>query len=479
MLFRSFIDGSGLVVAGKLFPFCFITIACGAISGFHTLISSGITPKIITRESHARSVGYGAMCLESLVAIMALIAACTLEPGVYLAMNVKGVGPDDAAVVSDTLAKVKAAGMVVTHSEMQRLAAAVGEDSLYGRTGGAATLAVGMAQIFGLLTQGRWLDLWYHFAIMFEALFILTTLDAGTRVGRYLLQDALGHLWRPLGNVRSSAAGALASALIVGGWGWFLIQGVRDPLGGINSLWPLFGIANQLLAAIALVLATTVLLKQALVRGRSPAIAWVALLPLIWLLAVTGTAGFQKIFHPSPRIGFLSAVRDLDEKLPALQSAVAKAPDSTAAAKAVTVNRSRRLNNALDAGVTAAFLTLAALIVAGAGVHWVRLLRGRKPAALSEDPPEWLPDGALAEGGRKTGWAGIFALGLALLRNWSGQDAVDRTERRLAASVSPEAPSQPVLIPLPEVAEAARRHNAPLAYAQAAEARFDGPNRCC
>ncbi|MEY2788567.1 MAG: hypothetical protein RLZZ34_1710 [Verrucomicrobiota bacterium] len=475
----AFIDGSGPVVPGKLFPFCFITIACGAISGFHTLIASGITPKIITRESYARPIGYGAMLLESLVAIMALIAACTLEPGVYLAINIAGTGADAAAIAADTVAKVRATGFALEPGVMDTLARQVGESSLYGRTGGAATLAVGMANLFSQVTHGRWLDVWYHFAIMFEALFILTTLDAGTRVGRYLLQDALGHLWRPLGNVRSTAAGALASALIVAGWGWFLIQGVRDPLGGINSLWPLFGIANQLLAAIALVLATTVLLKQALARGRSPAIAWVALAPLIWLLAVTGTAGIQKIFHPSPRIGFLAAVADLDQKLPALQKAAASAPDNPAAAKAVTVNRSRRLNNALDAGVTAAFLGLAALIVAGAAVQWVRLLRGRKSAALSEDPPVWLPDSALTEGGRKTGWAGIFALGLALLRNWSGQDAVDRAERRLEASVSRDVPSQPILIPLPEVAEAARRHNAPLAYAQAAEARFDGPNRCC
>jgi len=261
--------------------------------------------------------------------------------------------------------------------------------------------------------------------------------------------------------------------------GWFLIQGVRDPLGGINSLWPLFGIANQLLAAIALVLATTILLKQAVARRRSAWIAWVALLPLIWLLAVTGTAGIQKIFHPSPRIGFLATVRDLDQKLPALQAAAEAAPENPAAAKALKVNRSRRLNNALDAGVTGVFLGLAAVIVVGAAVEWVRVLRGRRAPDLTEDPPAWLPDSVLVEGGRKTGWAGIFALGLAMLRNWSGQDSVDRAAQRLEASVSREVPSQPVLIRLPEVAEAARRHNAPIAYAQAAEARFDSPNRCC
>src|SRR2546429_1797989 len=255
-----FIDGSGPVVAGKLFPFCFITIACGAISGFHTLISSGTTPKIITRESYSRSIGYGAMCLESLVAIMALIAACTLDPGVYLSMNVKG---EPAA----TVAKINSIGYPVSVDQMNQLARMTGEKTLFGRTGGAATLAVGTASIFHRAVGNRWLDLWYHFAIMFEALFILTTLDAGTRVGRYLLQDVLGHLWKPLGDLKDLKANVLASGLMVCAWGYFLIQGVRDPLGGINSLWPLFGIANQLLAAIALCLATTVILKMTLQHG--------------------------------------------------------------------------------------------------------------------------------------------------------------------------------------------------------------------
>src|SRR6266496_3766435 len=317
-----FIDGSGPVVAGKLFPFCFITIACGAISGFHTLISSGTTPKIITRESYARSLGYGAMCLESLVAIMALIAACSLEPGVYLSINMKG----DAAA---TVAKVTAAGFPVTVQQMDQLAETIGEKTLFGRTGGAATLAVGMAGIFHQAVGERWLDLWYHFAIMFEALFILTTLDAGTRVGRYLLQDVLGNFWKPLGEVKDLKANVLASGLIVAGLGCFLIQGVRDPLGGINSLWPLFGIANQLLAAIALCLATTVILKMSLTGApntpapavaeragskagaprRSPWFALVTLVPLVWLLSVTMTAGLQKMFHSNPKIGFLAAAQ--------------------------------------------------------------------------------------------------------------------------------------------------------------------------
>ena len=269
-----FIDGSGLVVAGKLFPFCFITIACGSISGFHALIASGTTPKMITRENYARPIGYGAMCFESFVAIMALIAACTLEPGVYLSMNVKG---EPAAIV----AKVNALNYPVTVDQMNALASSLGEKTLFGRTGGAATLAVGMAHIFTKVVHGRWMDLWYHFAVMFEALFILTTVDAGTRVGRYLVQSILGRVWKPLGDPKNRLATPLAAALMVGGWGYFLIQGVVDLMGGVNSLWPLFGIANQMLAAIALCLGTTIILKKALLSqpGASPAARGVAARP--------------------------------------------------------------------------------------------------------------------------------------------------------------------------------------------------------
>ncbi len=316
-----FIDGSGPVVAGKIFPFCFITIACGAISGFHSLIASGTTPKLITRESYARSIGYGAMCLESLVAIMALIAACTLDPGVYLSMNI----PGPAAA---TAARVTSLGFPVTVDQMATLASGVGEHTLFGRTGGAATLAVGMAHIFSKVVHGHGLDLWYHFAIMFEALFILTTLDAGTRVGRYILQDFLGGIARPLGDTKNHFASVVASGLIVCAWGSFLIQGVRDPLGGINSLWPLFGIANQMLAAIALCLATTIILKMQLgaspgaqspgphPKAGRPALALITLVPLLWLLAATMTAGVEKIFHPDPRIGFLAQASALDNAVP-------------------------------------------------------------------------------------------------------------------------------------------------------------------
>jgi carbon starvation protein len=477
-----FIDGSGLVVAGKLFPFCFITIACGAISGFHTLISSGTTPKIITREKLARPVGYGAMCLESLVAIMALIAACTLDPGVYLAMNVKGAGANPAAIVADTVAKVNAQGAIfhVEPERMDALAQEVGEKTLYGRTGGAATLAVGMANIFAHMTHGRWLDLWYHFAIMFEALFILTTLDAGTRVGRYLLQDGLGQIWKPLGDTRSTLANLLSSALIVLAWGYFLIQGVRDPLGGINSLWPLFGIANQLLAAIALCLGTIVILKMALRDApdcprKSPALALVTFIPLLWLLTVTFTAGWQKIADPSPKIGFLAAIHDpvqgLDAKLPALQQAVTAAesaqdaPQITAAQTALNTNRTQRFNNLLDAWVAGSFLVLVSLVVLITLREALLLLGRRKLAALHETDAVFLPfreaDGRTAP----VSALGVIALGFLLLKEFSGEAAIERAQ---AAAAQACACTQP---PSPRT-----RQNV---YLTVSNRRFTGIRHCC
>ncbi|MBI4327864.1 MAG: carbon starvation protein A [Chloroflexi bacterium] len=434
-----FIDGSGLVFAGQLFPFCFITIACGAISGFHTLIASGTTPKMITRESYARPIGYGAMCLESLVATMALIAACTLEPGVYLSMNIKGAGADAAAIAQDTVAQVNATGFPVTVEEMDQLAKQIGEKSLFGRTGGAATLAVGMAHIFSQAVNDRWLDLWYHFAIMFEALFILTTLDAGTRVGRYLLQDVLGNVWKPLADTKSINANILASVLMVAGWGYFLIQGVRDPLGGINSLWPLFGIANQLLASIALCLATTVILKMHLSKtgnaktGR-PAFALVTLIPLVWLLAVTMTAGVQKVFHPDPRLGFLAQAKVLNEKLPALRQAVSSAQAAgdaaaiAAAEQAVRTNRVLCFNQHLDAVVAGIFMVLVVLIVLLSVREWILLLARRRLAIIHETEPVWLPEYALAEG-KPLRLFGLFALAFALLKELSGEAELERAQQ--------------------------------------------------
>jgi carbon starvation protein len=474
-----FIDGSGLVVAGKIFPFCFITIACGSISGFHTLIASGTTPKLITRESYARSIGYGAMCLESLVAIMAIIAACALDPGVYLSMNVKG----DAAV---TVAKVTALGYPVTVEQMNGLAGQIGEKSLFGRTGGAATLAVGMAQIFSRVVNGRWLDLWYHFAIMFEALFILTTVDAGTRVGRYILQDFLGHLWKPLGDTRNLRANLVASGLMVAGWGYFLIQGVRDPLGGINSLWPLFGIANQMLAAIALCLGTTIILKMAIgapapgparIEGnksaetvlgapkRSPWLALITLIPLVWLVAVTFTAGAQKIWNSDPRIGFLAQAEMLAGKTPALQnaldgaSAAGDAAAIDAAQKALHANRTLEFNNLLDAAVAGIFLALVTVIVLSSLREWFLLLSRRKPAVLHETEPVWLPDYALKETGPNLRTAaGAAALAFGLAKELSGESHFERARQQACVC---------------------EQHSDARIFAQATEDRFNGVRRCC
>jgi carbon starvation protein len=473
-----FLDGSGPVVAGKIFPFCFITIACGSISGFHTLIASGTTPKLITRESYARPIGYGAMCLESLVAIMAIIAACALDPGVYLSMNVKG----GAAA---TVARVTALGFPVTVEQMNGLAGEIGEKSLFGRTGGAATLAVGMAQIFSKVVNGRWLDLWYHFAIMFEALFILTTVDAGTRVGRYILQDFLGHVWKPLGDTRRLRANLVASGLMVGGWGYFLIQGVRDPLGGINSLWPLFGIANQMLAAIALCLATTIILKMQLgapasgtariekhaepeagVPRRLPALALITFIPLVWLVAVTFTAGVEKIFHSDARIGFLAQAQVLAEKTPALQKALDDANAAgdeiaiDAAQKALNANRTLRFNNLLDAAVAGIFLALITAIICMSLREWFLLLSRRKPAVLHETKPVWLPDYAVAEG-RSLHIAGTAALALALAKEWSGESHLERAQQQAQA-----------------VCEC-HRADAQQIYVAATEQRFNGVRRCC
>src|SRR5258708_396528 len=295
-----FIDGSGPVFAGNVFPFAFITIACGAISGFHALISSGTTPKLIRRETEARIVGYGAMLAESMVAIMAMIAACVLQPGIYFAINspagIVGQAPEAAA------STISNWGFPITAAEMHALAQSVGEQTLYNRPGGAPAFPRRMAPIFSNSLGGQALmAIWYRFAIMFEALFILTVLDAGTRVGRFMLQDALGHVWKPLGRTGWYPSILATSALIVAGWGYFLWQGVRDPLGGINSLWPLFGIANQLLATVALCVATTIIIK--IHRARY---ALVTLSPLAWLVTVTFTASWHKIFDSAPRIGFLA-----------------------------------------------------------------------------------------------------------------------------------------------------------------------------
>jgi carbon starvation protein len=484
-----FVDGSGPVTPGKLFPFCFITIACGSISGFHSLIASGTTPKIITREGYARPVGYGAMCLESLVAIMAIIAACALDPGVYLSMNMSG--PPET-----TVAKVSAWNYPVTTEQMAELASENGEKTLFARTGGAATLAVGMSRIFSTVTRGRGMDLWYHFAIMFEALFILTTLDAGTRVGRYLLQEILGGIWRPLEDTRNLGANVAASALMVAGWGWFLIQGVRDVNGGINSLWPLFGIANQMLAGIALCLATTIILKMQLnksqgasarpaspkskageapamaepVRGR-PVYALVTLLPLLWLLAVTITAGWEKIVYNEtrpgvPRVGVLQIARELDAKLPSLNETLASARAGgdaaaiAAAEKLVHDNRAQHFNCLMDAGVAGCFMLLIAAIAVLSAWEWMLLLLRRRPAALRESEAVWLPEYAMAEA-RPMRVLGALALGVALAKELSGEAQMARAQQQACECHEPDARTPKQI------------------YVNMTERRFNGVNRCC
>ena len=359
-----FIDGTGPVFAGAVFPFCFITIACAAVSGFHALIASGTTPKLLANERDIRIVGYGAMITEMLVGVLALIAACTMEPGEYFAINMKG---SPAAVT----ASVTALGYPVAEAQMAALAADVGEKTMVGRTGGAPTFAVGMARMFAhVFGSPTALALWYHFAIMFEAMFILTTIDAGTRVGRFLVQDLLGVVHEPLADTRSFGAGLLATVLFVAAWGWFLYQGVVDPLGGINSLWPIFGVANQLLAVIALSLGTTVLLKMGRVRY-----AWATLVPLAWLLAVTMTAGWQKIFSADPRLGFLSAARSFASK-----AALGGDPVQVAQWERLVV--ASRIN----ALVTGAFVVLVAWIVVTCAHVWWQTLSGRRGPALCEEP---------------------------------------------------------------------------------------------
>jgi carbon starvation protein len=337
-----FAQGNGPVWSGSLFPFLFITIACGAVSGFHALISSGTTPKMLDNESHARFIGYGGMLAESFVAVMALVAASCIEPGIYFAMNSPAalVG-GDAATVAQTISSW---GFVVTPEMLIQTAKDVGETTILGRTGGAPTLAVGMAHILHQALGGPgMMAFWYHFAILFEALFILTAVDAGTRAGRFMLQDLLGSFVPALGKTDSLPANLIATALTVAAWGYFLYQGVVDPLGGINTLWPLFGISNQMLAAVALLLGTVVLFRM-----KRERYAWVAVVPTVWLLACTLTAGWQKIFSADPKVGFLAhAARYAD----GLAQGVLIAPAKTPEAMARIV-----FNDRLDAGLCALFM---------------------------------------------------------------------------------------------------------------------------
>ncbi len=359
-----FVDGTGPVFAGKLFPFAFITIACGAISGFHALVASGTTPKMVMQESHLQLIGYGGMLMESFVGVMAMVAATVLDPGIYFAINAPagllGTTLDQAA---QTIAQW---GFTLSPQQMTDLTNAVGEATLLSRTGGAPSLAVGMAHIFSGVSAkigGQALTaLWYHFAILFEALFILTTIDAGTRVGRFMAQELGGYLWPKFGEVSWYPGNVLASALIAAGWGYFLVQGVLDPLGGINTLWPLFGISNQLLAAIALTVATTIIIKM-----RKARYAWVTLVPLAWLATATITAGIQKVFAADPRLGFLSHARSLAEST------------NPSAPRLI-------FNDYLDAALSIAFMVVVVLVILAAAREWYLILGKKKEPVLQEAP---------------------------------------------------------------------------------------------
>jgi carbon starvation protein len=365
-------SGAGPVFAGSLFPFLFITIACGALSGFHALVASGTTPKLIQKESQVRMIGYGAMLMESFVAIMALIAAAVLDPGLYYAMNAPaGLLGATAGSASQAVANL---GFSITPDELTAAAKAVGEQTLIARSGGAPTLAVGMSEIFSGVFGGAGVKaFWYHFAIMFEALFILTTVDAGTRVGRFMLQDMLGNVWKPIGRVNWKPGIWITSALVVAAWGYFLYAGATDPLGGINQLFPLFGIANQLLAAVALTVCTTVLVKSGRIRW-----AWVTGVPLVWVVAVTFTAGWQKIFSDDPRVGFFAQRAKYTD---AIDAGTVLAP-----AKSMDQMHTVVTNSTVDGVLIALFLLLVATVIANATVVCLRSLRSPELLPTTEAP---------------------------------------------------------------------------------------------
>lgn len=371
-----FTDGTGPVFAGSLFPFLFITIACGAISGFHSLISSGTTPKMIASENHIPAIGYGAMLTESFVAVMALVAACALEPGLYFALNSPVAFLGTSSV--EAAQKISQMGFVISPEQLNLYATQVGENSLLSRTGGAPTLAIGMAHILSQVIGGpMMMAFWYHFAILFEALFILTTIDAGTRVGRFMAQEILGWLYAPLANTQNKFGNFLGTLMITGGWGYFLVQGVSDPLGGINSLWPLFGIANQMLAVMALAFATTILIKMSKTKY-----AWVTLIPMIWVSCTTLTAAYQKIFSTNPKIGFLSAAQKFQS---ALDQGQLLGP-----AKTLEQMHQIIFNNQLDAVICGVFMFFMVALITLSIRQWV-LYFTNKALPLAEEKYEALP----------------------------------------------------------------------------------------
>jgi carbon starvation protein len=371
-----FIDGTGPVFAGSVFPFLFITIACGAVSGFHALVASGTTPKMIADETQTRFIGYGAMLMESFVAVMALVAACVLEPGVYFAMNsapaLIGATPESAATA------ISSWGFAVTPDTLAGVAQDVGEKTILSRTGGAPTLAVGMATILSsVIGGGAAMSFWYHFAILFEALFILTTIDAGTRVARFMIQDLVGTFIPGFRNTKSWGPNLIATGIAVTGWGYFLFQGVIDPLGGINTLWPLFGIANQMLAAMALTLCVVVLYRM-----KRERYAFVAIAPTAWLYVCTLTAGLEKIFHDDPRIGFLAHARKF--------AAAADKEQMLAPAKTLAEMRRVIFNDYVDASLCAIYIALV-LAILGFAIVAIRAARASDVVTTRETEDELLP----------------------------------------------------------------------------------------
>ncbi len=364
-----FIDGSGPIFGGTLFPFVFITVACGAVSGFHSLIASGTTPKLICNERDIRMIGYGGMMLESFVAIMAMIAATVLDPGVYFAINSPaGIVGKEAL---DAVAKISSWGFPVSVEQMKALAQQMGEATLFARTGGAPSLAVGMASLFGSAFGQTMLAMWYHFAIMFEAVFILTTLDAGTRVGRFMLQDLLGNVWKPMGRTSWYPSVLITSAVIVAAWGYYLYIGVIDPNGGVNILWPLFGMSNQMLAGIALSVATGIIIKSGKLKY-----AWVTGVPLAWLVTVTSSAAWEKIVSADVRIGFYAAANDLSAKL----TAGVLPPDKAAVAPQLIFNQQ------LDAWLTLFFVLVLWTVVLDMLRVCARHLTGKPVLPVTESP---------------------------------------------------------------------------------------------
>jgi len=377
-------SGEGPVFAGALFPFVFITIACGALSGFHALIASGTTPKMVQKESQIRTIGYGAMLMESFVAVCAIICASIIDPGLYYAMNAPaGVVGDSVQSASQAVGEL---GFAISPSELQAAADSVDEESLVARTGGAPTLAIGMSQVFSGAFGSSLQAFFYHFAIMFEALFILTTVDAGTRVGRFMLQDTLGNIWKPIGRVSWKPGLYLTSAIVVGAWGYFLYTGVTNPLGGINQLFPLFGIANQLLAAVALCICTTLLIKHGKVKW-----AWVTGIPLAWDVVVTLTASYQKVLSSNPKLGFF-------EQRSTFQAAI---DDGKVLPPAKNMDDMQQVvtNSTVDGVLAALFAIMVIVVLLDSARIWWKVLVSKKQVETTEVPfvesKLWAPSGLI------------------------------------------------------------------------------------